>query len=174
MGIEEVVAHAGAVEYRRLDPRYVTAQRITGWIVFGVLMAVWAACFAVVHVADEAGLRWLEWTLGLLGVLTAPPLAWLATRWPALRYARCSYRVDEIGIEIRSGVVIRRVTTVPRSRVQHTDVSQGPVERRFGLGTLVVYTAGTEFARVSLPGLEYGTAVGIRDTLLPRDGADAV
>ncbi len=161
-------------EYRRLDPRYVTVQRITGWLMFGVLMTVWAASFGLAVLAGEAGLRWVVWTLGLIGAITAPLLIWLATAWPALSYRHYSYRLDESGIEIRSGIFFRSVTTVPRSRVQHTDVAEGPVERRFGLGTLVVYTAGTSYARVSLPGLEHGMAVSIRDTLLPRDGADAV
>jgi membrane protein YdbS with pleckstrin-like domain len=161
-------------DYRSLDPRYVTVQRITGWVMFGILMTVWAVVFAIVLLAREAGLRWVVWTLAIIGAGMAPPLIWLATAWPALSYRRYSYRVDEREIEIRSGVLFRRVTTVPRSRVQHTDVAQGPIARRFGLGTLVVYTAGSEYARVSLPGLEYGTAVAIRDTLLPGDSADAV
>lgn len=174
MGSAEGVGEAGAGGYQRLDPRYVTVERITGWVMFAVLMTAWAAAFTLLLLMREDGLRWLVWTLGLIGALMAPPLVWLATAWPARSYERYSYRVDDAGIEIRSGVVFRRVTTVPRSRVQHTDVAQGPIARRFGLGTLVVYTAGTQYSRVSLPGLEYGTAVAIRDTLLPRDGADAV
>ena len=174
MDIAEGVVGQGAGEYRRLDPRYVTVQRITGWVMFGILMSMWAASFAVVFLLREDGLRWLVWSLGISGALIAPLLIWLATGWPALSYEHYSYRLDEMGIEIRSGVFFQSVTTVPRSRVQHTDVAQGPIARRFGLGTLVVYTAGTQYARVSLPGLEYGTAVAIRDMLLPRDGADAV
>lgn len=174
MGSTEGVGEAGAGGFQRLDPRYVTVQRITGWVTFAVVMTAWAAVFTIVLLMGEDGLRWLVWTLALFGALTAPPLLWLATGWPRRSYARYSYRIDEAGIEIRSGVVFRRVTTVPRTRVQHTDVAQGPVARRFGLGTLVVYTAGTQYSRVALPGLEYGTAVAIRDTLLPRDGADAV
>ncbi|HUF22832.1 MAG TPA: PH domain-containing protein [Vicinamibacterales bacterium] len=174
MGTAEGVGEGGAGEYRRLDPRYVTVQRITGWVMFGIVMSIWAVMFAAFSLMREDGLRWAVWTLGAFGALTAPPLLWLATGWPPRSYARYSYRIDEAGIEIRSGVVFRRVTTVPRMRVQHTDVAQGPVARRFGLGTLVVYTAGTQYSRVALPGLEYGTAVAIRDTLLPRDGADAV
>jgi len=161
-------------ELRRLDPRYVTVQRITGWIMFAILMSVCAVTFGLVWWTGEQGLRLLLWALGIIGAVAAPLLIWLATGWPALTYRHYGYRLDESGIEIHSGAIFRGVTTVPRSRVQHTDVSQGPVERRFGLGTLVIYTAGTHYARVSVPGLEHGVAVAIRDTLLPRDGADAV
>jgi membrane protein YdbS with pleckstrin-like domain len=82
--------------------------------------------------------------------------------------------VDEDGLEIQRGVYWRTITTVPRSRIQHTDVSQGPLERRYGLGTLVVYTAGTHHSQVSLSGLEFTVAQAIRVHLLPRDQGDAV
>jgi membrane protein YdbS with pleckstrin-like domain len=59
--------------------------------------------------------------------------------------------VDARGLEIRRGVFWRSVVNVPRSRVQHTDVSQGPLERSYGLGTLIVYTAGTDHAQVNSP-----------------------
>ena len=63
---------------------------------------------------------------------------------------------------------------MPRSRVQHTDVSQGPLERKLGLGTLVIYTAGTDHARVALSGLDHSTALDIREHLLPGRTGDAV
>ena len=59
------------------------------------------------------------------------------------------------------------ITNVPRSRVQHTDVSQGPIERRYGLGTLIVYTAGTDHSRVTLSGLDFTLAQRLRTHLLP-------
>lgn len=161
-------------EPRQLDPAFVPAQRVSGWMVFVVVMGVWAMSLGVLLLMREAGLRPVVWGVAAIGALLAPLLAWFATAWPALAYRHWTYRLDEQGIEIRSGVVFRRVTTVPRSRVQHTDVSQGPLERRYGLGTLVIHTAGTEYARVELPGLAHGTATAVRDALLPKDGADAV
>ena len=101
-------------------------------------------------------------------------LAWHSYRWPPIAYEHTSYRIDEQGLEIRKGVYWRVVINVPRSRVQHIDVSQGPIERRFGLGTLVVYTAGTDHAKVELEGLEHGRALAIRDYLLPSESSDAV
>ena len=101
-------------------------------------------------------------------------LAWHSYSWPAVSYRHESYRVDDLGIEIRRGVVWRREITVPKSRVQHIDVSQGPLERRFGLGSLSIYTAGTDYAMVALHGLTYSRALLIRDHLLPRAAQDAV
>ena len=75
--------------------------------------------------------------------------------------------MDEAGLEIQRGVYWRATTNVPRSRIQHTDVSQGPLERRHGLGTLIVYTAGTQHSEVKLPGLDFTLARRIRAHLLP-------
>ncbi len=95
-------------------------------------------------------------------------------RWPAIDYAHTSFTADDEGLVIRRGVIWRHVVSVPRSRVQHTDVSQGPLERRYDLGTVVIYTAGNEHAQVTLRGVEYATALAIRDLLLPQHRHDVV
>lgn len=158
---------------RPLDPRSVALGRTIGWIVtasisigslFGLAIALVVQSPAVWAITATA----LAWAGG------SAALGWWLHRWPEIEHRHASYRVDELGIEIRGGVVWRRVVNVPRSRVQHTDVSQGPLARGYGLGTLSIYTAGTDHARVDLPGLDHATALAIRDHLLPREGADAV
>ena len=158
----------------RVDPRYVSVRRLSAWVTCAVVMSAWAVSFALSLWNAEAGLRWLDWLIGMIGVLLAPLLIANATVWPSQVYEHLTYDVDEHGIEIQSGVYFRVVTHIPRPRVQHIDVTQGPLERRFGLGTLVVFTAGTAFARVELPGLAYETATAMRDLLLPGQGADGV
>ena len=157
-----------------LDPRVIPMQRVAGGI-FAAIQSV--ALLVALIVALLAGDDLDGWVRGLL------PVAWLllvvlsglvAYRWPVLHYRHTSYRVDEVGIEIRTGVYWRVVINVPRSRVQHIDVSNGPIDRRYGLGTLVLYTAGTDHAKVELAGLEHGRALRIREHLLPSGADDAV
>jgi len=166
-------AIADGVE-RPLDPRLVGIQRVVGWIMTGSI-AFGLLVTAIVPTLLLAPLPW--WGKGIFvlawAALTAA-LGWFCHRWPAVAYRHAAYAVDAQGIEIRRGVVWRKVINVPRSRVQHTDVSQGPLERTHGLGTLAIYTAGTDHAKVDLAGLEHGTALRIRDHLLPREGDDAV
>jgi uncharacterized protein len=156
-----------------LDPRYVQQQRIAGYIAWGIILA--GGFLSIVITALAAPLRPVALIALIVAWLAlAIALIWLSYRWPAVEHRHTSYTVDGRGIEIRKGVVWRVVINVPRSRVQHTDVSQGPLERHFGLGTLVIYTAGTDHAKVDLAGLEHGTALRIRDHLLPKEGEDAV
>jgi len=159
---------------RRLDPRVIQLDRTVGWIVTAVIS------FGLFVAGGSTLIAASSWPAGAMAAVVAiwfgvtAGLGWWLQVWPAISYRYASYIVDASGMEIREGVVWRTVTNVPRSRVQHTDVSQGPLERRFGIGTLVIHTAGTDAAVVSLHGLTHETALAIRDHLLPREGPDAV
>jgi len=158
---------------RSLDPRSVVLQRAVAWIVTGsASLGLVVGLAIVLLLAPLPG--WAAAALGLLWAGATLALAWFSHRWPEIEHRHVSYRVDAQGIEIRKGVVWRKVISVPRSRVQHTDVSQGPLERGHGLGTLLIYTAGTDHAMVDLPGLDHATALRIRDHLLPGESDDAV
>jgi uncharacterized protein len=172
VAVEALPSVADGVE-RRLDPRVIDLERTVGWIVtavvsFGMFLAsvstVIAATWAIWATAGVA-IVWLALTVAL---------GWWMQVWPAIYYRHASYIVDANGIEIRRGVVWRTVTNVPRTRVQHTDVSQGPFERRYGVASLVIHTAGTEDSVVTQHGLAHQTALAIRDHLLPREEPDAV
>jgi hypothetical protein len=155
---------------RQVDPNSIRVEQAASWIftsVVGVILLIQL----IVNLFGGP----LRAVLGLvLMVGVGGFLAWLSVRWPEISYRHTFYRVDSQGIEIRRGVFWRRTITVPKSRVQHTDVSQGPLQRRYALGTLVIYTAGTDHAKVDLPGLNHARAMRIRDHLLPSGGDDAV
>ena len=149
----------------RLDPRSVVASRLAGGIVlaavaFPSLMVVAAtALTSPWPTGQKIGLL-IAW-LGFMGL-------WAVTAYqlPELRYRVTRYQLDERGLTIWRGILWRSVTSVPKSRVQHTDVLQGPLQRQFELATLVVHTAGTQDASVSLSGLAHRTALPIRDVLI--------
>ncbi|NQW04288.1 MAG: PH domain-containing protein [Acidobacteria bacterium] len=159
--------------FLRLDPRVIQVRQIGGLVTAVVFGAV--ALFVLGSVGLRVRPTWTIVGLGAIGWFVGTILLavwhWL---WPVRAYAHASYRLDADGLEIRRGVIWKRVVNVPRSRVQHTDVSQGPIERSYGLSTLIVHTAGSEHARVALSGLSREDALALRDQLLPRDGRDAV
>ena len=158
---------------RQLDPRFVPLERVVGQITTAILSLVAAIVVLALVVFSSFSIA-VNAILFAAWALATVASAWVAHRWPEREYARASYTVGEDVIEIRTGVWWRHVTKVPRSRVQHTDVAQGPLERRYGLATLVIHTAGTEHAKVELGGLAHETALAIRDHLLPREASDAV
>lgn len=104
---------------------------------------------------------------GLFGGLVALA-ALAAAEWHA-RTAFAAYRWqyrDGEGVIVWRGAWWQREIWVPLARVQHIDVVRGPLERRLGLATLVLYTAGSFDYRTSMPGLDPEVAVRLRDAML--------
>jgi uncharacterized protein len=157
-----------------LDPRVIPLQRITGAITFALILAGSLIGVLIFTLAADEVPWWVRLAPLSLWMAMVPACALFALLWPTRAYAHTSYRVDAQGIEIRRGVYWRVVLNVPKSRVQHIDVTQGPLERRYGLGTLAIYTAGTDHAKVSLSGLAHGRALALREHLLPSGASDAV
>ncbi len=156
---------------RELDPRVILLDRrilrITALAVLlgGLVGVVCAYFFAPPWVAAAAA----------AGTVVMGALAWrFAQRWPALEHRHQRYAIDGDEMRIRSGVYWRSHVHVARSRIQHTDVTQGPFERRLGLATLVVFTAGRDHSKVELRGLDHALAQAIRAHLAPRAEHDGL
>ena len=110
---------------------------------------------------------------GVVGVLIT-----LLLLWVVLRYRRWTYQVRGDDLSLERGVVTHVRTLVPFVRIQHVDTSQGPLERALGLSTLVVYTAGSRGADVSIPGLTLEEARDlqqrVKELAIEAEGGDAL
>jgi membrane protein YdbS with pleckstrin-like domain len=102
------------------------------------------------------------------GVFLVPVLLlalWLIIRTPLRRYHARGYQMGADRLRVVRGLIFNSDTVVPFGRVQHIDVHQGPIERAYGLGTLVLHTAGNHNSSVSLPGLGHGDALAMREEI---------
>ena len=88
------------------------------------------------------------------------------------RHRRIGWKLDGEGFATRRGGLWWAETLVPVSRVQHLDLERGPLERRLGLATLVVHTAGTRMAAVKLPLLALEDAEALRAHLARQVESD--
>lgn len=129
-----------------------------------------AGCFLLAAAAvGEAWVdRLVELPFGLLIGAGLLILIYLALLAPPRRYRAWAYGMDPDELQVRRGVWIRVHTMVPLDHVQHIDVSQGPLERAFGICSLVLHTAGTLHSQIVLPGLTRATAEGMRDEIRGR------
>jgi membrane protein YdbS with pleckstrin-like domain len=134
---------------RRLDPRVVTLwrlSRLTRLTLFGLPFA------GAVGVGLGAV---LSPTIG--AILAGALLTWqltMAILWPALQYRHFRYSVREHDLLVQAGVLFRRWSAIPHSRIQHVDTRQGPLERFLGLARLQLFTAAGVSADGSIPGLD--------------------
>lgn len=163
---EETQIHAG-VALTPLDPRQI-------WVLTIRTLLLALALVFVAFVADMGPLRetpvpafWLAGAISALALLAVLIL-------PRRRYRHWGYREGEDELEIQHGLLIRMRTIVPFGRVQHIDIAQGPVQRPFGLATLILHTAGTQGAEVPLPGLRHEDAEAMRDRIRAKIRQDLV
>lgn len=128
------------------------------------LALAWLPFVAGALVLDNVALD-QEPLYGLLSV-ALPLMALISvTLAPERLYRRLLYRLDARVLQVLRGWLFHTDTVVPFVRVQHLDVTRGPLDKMFGTATLVVHTAGTHNSIVTLPGLPPERAAEIRDII---------
>lgn len=129
------------------------------WGVGAILSALFVG--SVVAVVDWYLLDVGIWLAVVVGVFVAA----LSVLFVFLRYRVWRFEIQADSLYLKRGVVTRIETAVPYVRVQHVDTQRGPVERLVGLASVVVYTAGSRGADVTIPGLRTERADEIQDQL---------
>ncbi len=148
----------------KLSPKSI----ITARIVFAIVSIIPIAVGVFARVSSG---NWYPLFI-MLGVAVLIFLVGFVYSKKRYQYSRWWYENE--GLYIQKGVVWRRRILVPQNRVQHTDVSQGPLERKYTLAHLKVHTAGTKDSSVELSGIELEVANKLRDRLIDKDKTDAV
>ena len=159
--------------FSHLHPDFIKVERI-GWAIFGGIMSLGVVIMFPIVLLASGVFTWPPYLLLAGALVVLIPIILGGIFLPRKSWRNTTYAVSSLGLEIRKGIWWKHVIDVPRSRIQHTDVAQGPLARSFGIGKLIVYTAGTEHASIELDGLEYGRAIQMRDFLLRGGEDDAV
>ena len=107
-----------------------------------------------------AGAHWVFAALPLLGSLVF--LALTVGVMPDLRWRRWRYEIRADEVDLQRGIVWISRTLGPLARIQHVDTQSGPLQRRFGLSTVVFYTAA---GPNQIPELSASVAAGVRDRI---------
>jgi len=76
------------------------------------------------------------------------------------------YAIRDLDITFASGVIFKKLVTQPLLRLQHIELKRGPVERKVGLATIQVFSAGGAMYTFELPGLTLEEATNLRQFIL--------
>ena len=142
----------------RLDPRARTLWRITGTLgALPVLAGGALASWVLLRVAE------VPFLVGVLPVVAVVALLVVSVGVvPGLRWRRWRYEIREDEVDLQRGLVWISRTLVPLARIQHVDTQSGPLQRRFGLATVVFYTAA---GANQIPELSAPVAAEVRDRI---------
>jgi hypothetical protein len=113
----------------------------------------------VILIADLFGWPYTaatSWVLAAYALLRGVAIVRAVLAW--------GYAERERDLLVRHGLLIRRLSIVPYSRMQFVDVTAGPLERAFGLATVVLHTAAAA-SDARVPGLPPAEAARLRDRL---------
>lgn len=85
-----------------------------------------------------------------------------------LAYPWKGYAVRERDVLYQSGLIWRKLVVIPFSRIQHGELSEGIVDRQFGLAKLRLYTAGGSSSDLSIPAIPKEEAERLREFIMKR------
>lgn len=150
-----------------IDPAYLKAVRIKVSIVHAISVTL-ATSFAWLLPVPASYI-----CFALIALLLCSFL-WLFFLWAPKICARMRYLVREQDVSLQKGFMFWKLASVSFNRIQHLEVGQGPIERAYGIATLVIFTAGTLGSNLQIPGLTLTTAQQLKAQLLDNINAEEV
>jgi len=157
----ETLPQVEVATFQKLAKNYVTVRYIGSALFFFALSLGIATLFMETNILEHPILKygivafWLFWFIATLILVK-------------LGYKVRGYVLREKDIIHRKGVLFKSTTTIPFNRVQHCEISQGPIQRIFNLHTLEIFTAGGSKSDLAIPGLEGDIAQQIRTFIVKR------
>jgi len=106
---------------------------IISWIVSfisGTLVWIVLSVTVDLFIFMMAALGWL--------VIMVPIIIWIPAAFRALEYY-----IDDEGVKMKGGVIWKKHVTVPYPKITNVDITQGPLQRKYNIGTIHVQTAGS-------------------------------
>jgi membrane protein YdbS with pleckstrin-like domain len=83
------------------------------------------------------------------------------------------YAVRQQDITYKKGWIFRSRTTVPFNRIQHSEINQGPLDRKYGISSLKIFTAGGSTSDLTIPGLPPEEAERLHEFITDQTSAHA-
>jgi membrane protein YdbS with pleckstrin-like domain len=153
---------AETLDWTPMPPEYRSEVKVQAILMVGFLTIVAVVLGLVIPFPAKVGfIRVLLPSLVLL-------IGIVATLFALMKIRHKGYALREHDVAYRSGLFWRKVVVLPFNRIQHAEVSSGPLQRRYGLATLKFFTAGGSSVDLKIVGLPEAEAERLRAHILRR------
>jgi len=102
------------------------------WLVFFIAGIILWAVLSITVKPLVFGITAFLWI-----VIMAPIGFWIPVSFRALEYY-----IDDEGVKMKGGAVWKKYVTVPYPKITNVDITRGPLQRHYNIGTIHVQTAG--------------------------------
>lgn len=157
----QALPRAGEASFEPIHGAYLKVLRWEWLIAVTILLVV--AGVLVFFIPALRQLPWITLTGGVWLLITA---GWFFLQ--EKNFHTKAYAVRDKDILYRSGWVINHIHTCPFNRILHSTVTAGPLERRYGIATLVLYTAGPSDTDLHVRGLQEADAYALKEWIAKK------
>jgi len=144
------------IEFKPLSPHFPKVNAFGHFIGFAFIFVV---LFAVNLLVDKIHIPFLV----LAGVLL---VTIISTVYGYYFAKSCQYFKGEFELMYKQGLWWKKQTALSFSRIQHIDISHGPLERKYDMATIKFFTAGGAASDLKIPGLPSAQAELLRSEIL--------
>lgn len=148
--------------WKKVSPKLLTMRAVEIAVVTVIVVVAVSAA-----VAAGAGTAW-----AVASALIVAACSLVAALFVRNRIRAWGYLERDEDLEVRRGVMFRRLSVVPYGRMQFVEITAGPIERVFGLSTVKLHTAAAA-SDARIPGLDPAEAGRLRDRLAALGEAKA-
>ena len=152
---------AEEVELIPIEKEYLKVMRIE-WLIISVILLI--ATGVLMFLSPT--LQRLPATIFLVAFVLLVIIVYFL--FQTMAFKKKAYGLREKDIIYQNGVIIQQTSICPFNRIQNSSVSSGPFERKYGLATLHLYTAGTTGADIHIKGLKEETAQNIKEYIAKK------
>ena len=145
-----------AINFQSLSRHYPKVHAFSSFIGWAIILVI---MLAVDTLVDKVNIPYFV----LLGIALLALLSGLMGYFSA---KACGYFQDEFDIYFKQGLWWRKQTALNFSRIQHIDISHGPLERRYQMATIKFFTAGGAMSDLKISGLPSERAETLRQDIL--------
>ncbi len=125
--------------YKSLDKKGITVMRINAIISAVIIMAIVliALYFCLTNIEEEFIRVTAIIISGIISLLVLLDIF----LFPVIRYNRYKYLITNERIEVKKGLFLITRSIIQIKRVQKIEISDGPIDRKFNLANVNIFTA---------------------------------
>jgi membrane protein YdbS with pleckstrin-like domain len=153
------------VSLHPVHPAYKKILQIE-WVIATIVLLVLAGVLIFSNSSLRSSFGWVILAIAVI-IISAFTFISIKRSFPFLAYS-----VRDKDVIHQKGWIVRRIKICPFNRIQNCSVQSGPLERKYGLASLIIYTAGTDSADMRISGLLQEEANRLRYFILSKIHAE--